>query len=411
MYPLSMRRSMRLLDVSPRAVFPPRSGAGVRIYNLLRHLGRRHEVRGFSHAWSGRLLARPSVDEVRLSPGYREYRYSHPATRLAGEVAKGTWLGQPPMSGIGVHVARPRCLASLLEWAELTLVEFPWQFEHCRRLRPRGPLVLASHNVERRKFPSWAAAAGASVSARPWLRYIEWAEARAAARADLILTVSDNDRREFVDGYGVDPDRVAEVPNGADTEALFPVGPEERARAKTELGLPPRPTVIFAGSKMPPNEAGLDHVRQVSRLSDRFTFLVVGRVAEPAVDGSLVCTGPVEDMSRYFRAADLAVCPIRHGGGTKIKLLESLASGLPTVAFRESLRGLKLRDGDHLLLAESSEAAIVGALDRLLDEPALAERLGRSGAQVVAREYDWRRIADRLESRLAELVDGTRVAA
>src|SRR5207253_11462725 len=127
---------------------------------------------------------RESAEERELTPTYREYRYSSPSAWLALQPGKRAFLRAPVLSGVGLHLSRPRSLSRLLRWADVALVEWPWQFEHCRRKSPEGRFVLACHNVECLKFASWAEAAGRSPSGG-WLRYIERSEANAARRADL----------------------------------------------------------------------------------------------------------------------------------------------------------------------------------------------------------------------------------
>jgi glycosyltransferase involved in cell wall biosynthesis len=238
-----------------------------------------------------------------------------------------------------------------------------------------------------------------------WLRFIERTEARAASRADLILAVSHEDRQAFVERYRVDASRVAVVPNGADIDTYRPVAAEARLAARRSLGLPDRPVVLFAGSDVPPNRAGLSWIHRLAALTDRFTFLVAGPVSGKTTDGCISATGRVSDISICFRAADMSACPVRFGGGTKIKLLEALAAGLPTVAFEESIHGLDVRNEEHLLIEGPDERAWIAALDRLADDRALRERLGRSAAAHVALHYDWARIADDLERVLVRLVE------
>jgi glycosyltransferase involved in cell wall biosynthesis len=120
---------------------------------------------------------------------------------------------------------------------------------------------------------------------------------------------------------------------------------------------------------------------------------------------TLVAPGVVNDLAPYFAASDIAICPIEFGGGTKIKLLESLAAGLPTVAFEESTRGLDLVPGRHLLVVEKDEREIMTALDRLVDDPQLAQSLAGAGRQHVASRFDWKQIAATLELALRRLVD------
>jgi glycosyltransferase involved in cell wall biosynthesis len=163
--------------------------------------------------------------------------------------------------------------------------------------------------------------------------------------------------------------------------------------------------VIYVGGDSAPNWAGLEWVRRLSELTDRFTFLVVGEMSKGQTGGAtFVAPGVVNDLAPYFAASDIAICPIEFGGGTKIKLLESLAAGLPTVAFEESTRGLDLVPGRHLLVVEKDEKEIMTALDRLVDDPQLAQSLAAAGRQHVASRFDWRQIAATLHVALSRLV-------
>jgi glycosyltransferase involved in cell wall biosynthesis len=401
---------MRIVDVSPRVCFPPDQGSSVRTFNLLRELSRAHQVRQFSQAKHGRLSLGGNGDhawsatDLWVTGTYREVRYSKRAAVTVSGAAERSWVGAPVLSGLALELTRPRALRAFLRWAELVLVEFPWQFGYCARQRPDLPLVYASHNVERLKFRSYARAAGVRLRGNAWLGLIERSEAAAVEGADLILAVREQDRREFVDGYGADPDRVVVVPNGADVERYRPVDAEAKAAARQSLGLPDRPTVVFAGSEIPPNRPGLDWVRRLAAAERRFTFLAIGNVAARAsVDGNLVVTGFVRDTRPYLAAADFAVVPVQHGGGTKIKLLEALAAGLPTVAFPEAIEGLAVRDREHVLVAEKRLDSLLETLQRLSGEPALAASIGRQAREYVCSRHDWSRIGKTLERALQQV--------
>jgi glycosyltransferase involved in cell wall biosynthesis len=397
---------MRILDVSPSPVYPPQRGSAVRTYNLLRHLSARHEVQQFSMPRADRFPLWPSLEEANLTPTYRELRFRHPLAHIAHRFGDRAWFKAPLLSGPALEVTRPVMLTRLLRWAEVVLVEFPWQFDYCRR-RSQGRCVLASHNVESVKFSSWADAAEASLTVGPWVRYIERMEARAASRADLVRAVSAEERECYIERYGVNPERVVEIPNGADTERYAPVEPELKAAAKRRLGLPDRPTVIYAASDIPPNRRGADWVRRLAASTDHLTFLAVGegaQVGDPPAN--MIATGLVDDVRPYFDAADIALCPIEHGAGTKIKLLEYMASALPSVAFAPAVAGLAARDGVEVLVAEPSVLGLREATARLADDPTLASRIGRAARKLVLERYDWHQIAHRLDDALETMVDG-----
>ncbi len=401
---------MRILDVSPRVVSPVRRGSATRTFNLLSYLSERHEVRQLSHAQPGIDRVQGRLEAVWHSPSYCEVSYRHPLARL-GEFSERRWVSAPVLSGALLYASSPASLRDLARrWADVVLVEFPWQFEFCRRLGLRGPLVLAAHNVERDKFAEYAVAAGRRGHGSPWLGYIERVEANAVRYADLVVAVSPADRFRMIDYYAADPERVVVVRNGADTRRYAPVDAATRRCLKQELGLPERPAAIFVASDVPPNRAALEWVRRVAgRALDR-TFLVIGAVSAPArTEGNVVYTGLVDDLRPYLGAADLAFCPIQFGGGTKIKLLEALAAGLPAIVFDETIIGLELHHEQQVLVAGKSEEELTAAVARLGDDPALCERLGTAGAAFVAGTHDWRESGHQLEAALSSVCSQRRV--
>jgi polysaccharide biosynthesis protein PslH len=392
---------VRILDVSPRVANPPARGSSVRTSGLLRGLAERHEVIALSQA-----RLRPGGDpeaargRTAVTPSYTELRVAPPLATLATELGARSWVRAPVLSGAGLRFS-PQ-LRRLIGRADVVLVEFPWQLAACRRLAGRTPVVLAAHNVEAPKFADYARAAGSPATARIWLRAIERLERRAVRDADLVLAVSDADAVELRERYGAPAGRVVTIPNGADTARYRPVPPDVRAAARAALELPDRPTVLFAAADVPPNRAGLAWVRRLAARAPGFTFLVTGAICEPARNG-IVATGLLDDFGVALAAADAALCPIEFGGGTKIKLLEGLAAGLPTVAFTEALHGLDA--GDAVLVAPKTEAGLLAALDRVTD-PVVAARMSRHGRDWVVAHHDWRAIARRLDAALQELVAG-----
>src|SRR5680860_237161 len=150
---------MRIADVSPRVVQPPVRGSSVRTANLLLGLAGRHQVRQFSQARLGGSDPEAGRGTLMVTESYSEIRVAPPAATVATELGARSWVRAPVLSGVGLH--RSRSLRRLLGWAELVIVEFPWQYAACRRIRPDLPTVLATHNVEAAKFADYAAAAGA----------------------------------------------------------------------------------------------------------------------------------------------------------------------------------------------------------------------------------------------------------
>jgi polysaccharide biosynthesis protein PslH len=89
----------------------------------------------------------------------------------------------------------------------------------------------------------------------------------------------------------------------------------------------------------------------------------------------------------------------------RLKLLEALAMQAPVVSTCLGAEGVEgLRDGEHCLLADGADA-FARAVIRLLDDPALAQRLGKAGRRLVTQGYDWSAIVPRAEAAYAKLAD------
>jgi glycosyltransferase involved in cell wall biosynthesis len=110
----------------------------------------------------------------------------------------------------------------------------------------------------------------------------------------------------------------------------------------------------------------------------------------------------VADPAPYYRAARVAVVPIRAGGGSRIKILEAFAHGLPVVSTSMGAEGLAVTQGRHLLIADAPED-FAAAVKRLLADRGLAARLAAAGRALIAERYDLDRVAGRIET----LADGT----
>ena len=105
--------------------------------------------------------------------------------------------------------------------------------------------------------------------------------------------------------------------------------------------------------------------------------------------------GFVDDVRPYFQSATVFVCPITEGGGTRLKILDALAMGMPIVSTAFAASGLALQDGRHLLIADTPNDFRERILQLLADSD-LRERLGREAVEVVMHTYSWATIGENL---------------
>ena len=119
------------------------------MFNLLVELSHGHEVRQFSQPQLHEVVRSDFIADVWPTTDYREHQAA--ATSPRPPRSSETALGSGPGRSSAVPAwgaTRPRLLREWLAWADVALVEFPWQFAYCRRAAPALAIVFASQNVE-----------------------------------------------------------------------------------------------------------------------------------------------------------------------------------------------------------------------------------------------------------------------
>jgi glycosyltransferase involved in cell wall biosynthesis len=136
-------------------------------------------------------------------------------------------------------------------------------------------------------------------------------------------------------------------------------------------------------------------------------LVVTGRIPDNCKDlaghPNVCLTGYLDDVRDALEEASVCVVPLRSGGGTRLKILEAWAAGLPVVSTRVGAAGLDgATDGREILLADDPTSFATSVV-RLLDEAATRERLGAGGRALARERYDWASIAQGLERVLLEV--------
>jgi glycosyltransferase involved in cell wall biosynthesis len=174
-----------------------------------------------------------------------------------------------------------------------------------------------------------------------------------------------------------------------------------RAKSEEEAA-----TVLFVGFfRHEPNvEAVLYFVREVLPLLRRqipgARFRVVGAYPPPSLkelaeqDSGIEITGMVDDIAIQYRRATVFVAPILRGSGTRLKILEAMASGCPVVSTAIGAEGLGAGPGE-IRIADDA-AGMAAALAQLLENPSERSEISAGARQFVAERFDWPAIGERL---------------
>jgi sugar transferase (PEP-CTERM/EpsH1 system associated) len=399
---------MRILVLSPYLPWPLYGGNVVRIYGILRELATRGH-------------------EIVLLAGYDgpPLRDDHPVKVLCREVL----FYRPPASA---GRARPvlSALASLFSPLPYTAAKFRGRtvqgsirktleadhfdlilanFAFMAQLIPADlarntPVVLDEHESEGLLWRQYLREGGIAKRAFALLNLAKMGWFQKAVSSRLVAMLSASEREaNFAQTFLPSRVKLWIVPNGVDTDFFTP----------SALEGPPGPSLILcAGFSVYRNrEAAIWFVRQVlPSIRDAIPdvqFWIVGSNPPPEVLQLGECpgvhvTGTVEDVRPYYARAAVSVAPYRYGEGTKLKVLEAMASGVPVVSTTIGCQGLEVRDGEHLLVADTPDA-FTERVVALLRDPTHRREIGTHARALIEQKYAWTKIVDDLEPRLWQL--------
>lgn len=266
----------------------------------------------------------------------------------------------------------------------------------------KRPAVVADwHNVESELMERYASRTGNPAKrlvAYRTAQLLRQAEERLLSEADVHLVVSERER--ILLQKRAPHAEVNVIPNGVDTAAFRTVAAERLFSGSSSLN-----SVLFVGSM--DYHANVDAVtwfaREVwPRIASQFphlVFTIAGRNPGPNVralaSANIRVTGSVDDVKPYYTNAAAVVVPLRVGSGTRLKILEAMAAGVPVVSTALGAEGLDAKDGVQMLIGDTPEG-ISSALSYLLRNPALATALADAGRRLVCTQYDWPLIGEQL---------------
>jgi glycosyltransferase involved in cell wall biosynthesis len=305
----------------------------------------------------------------------------------------------------------PRAEVARLATAGYDLVWFGAldHFVLLRDLLPGVPAVVDYDDVEPVKLRAYLAVAPrdlrgrlrrvkARVDAVAWRRF----ERLAARHAEAVVVCSDLDLARLLSARGVAVPNT--YPDPVTVRQRVPAGPAELLMIANYGYVPNVDAARFAVDEV------LPAVRRVLpdaclHLAGRGADVYMGDLA--TVDGVRV-TGTVPAVRPLLDAAIGVIAPVRYGGGTRLKIIEAFAHGVPVVSTTLGAEGLRVTDGVDVLLADDG-SALAEACVRVATDMALNERLARAGRRLYEAEYQ-PAVADRIVADLVRTVLARRAA-
>ncbi len=393
MIPLQPGRWIAL--VSRAEAFPATTGAGVKLEQTIRQYNRL----GF-HVCS--VTDRPGRYEVHRADGTREIRkFAARIRRRNVFLRRRSRSRRPEFLPHWIYLFyRPifsRDLARKLEHLarihpfELLQAEFPAYAPACARIgrKWRIPSLLVEHNAEFDRLTQQLATnyrTGQDTRIEDWLTRTE---VKACNDCDHVAPVSEVDR-EKLQLAGVLHFKLTVVPLGVDLAAL---SKESRIDLRARLGLPSTTRLLaFHGNfRSPPNLEAIQSLAQriLPGLATRgidAACIAIGPLPSRLTElPGIHFLGPVQDLAPFLLGTDLAALPIVQGGGTRMKLLEYFALGIPVVATSKAVEGIPIQAGLHAVIADDLDGFIEGIVGVFQDRSSIDLAASRKFVE----RYDW----------------------
>jgi polysaccharide biosynthesis protein PslH len=397
---------LNILYVSQMPASPPRFGAQARVHGLMTQLARRHDLTAVMlfdddfDADECRQAMQAYCREVVLVPN------PHGRRGLVKRLLQIRSLTST-RSFERLQVTLPELQESLdqilrSKLFDIVNLEFPYLGHYNLRQAPSGQklpaLVVDSHEIAydlARQFSRAEGSAGRRLYAGANWRKLRREELATYRDADGVYLCSAADERRLLnEAPGVN---TAVIPNAADVEYYQPRPSDPPSDGRT--------LVYFGLLSTVPNIDGVVHFVQdiwprIAEANPKARCKIIGGRPPPSLQAlagpRIELTGFVPDLRPHLAEAAAVVVPLRLGGGTRLKIVEAMAMGKAIVSTTLGAEGIEAVAGRDILL-EDEPTAFADAVNRLLVEPDVAARIGRSARQLVVDRYAWNGAALALE--------------
>ncbi len=391
-----MTDRLRLLWVLPYPPLPVTTGGRRRVGALLRRLSARHEV--FLHC---NLRSEQERDALRDLDDL--------TCKTVGFMRGGKWSIR---AGAGWLLHGKPYLAALNEAGGRVADSIRTSFAGCTfdcihvehyymlaaalsALPQTVPILLSEHGIEYLVAARHAERQGGPLrvlwtkEVRQTKRLEEWAW----RRADRMVTVSDDDRRIVSDL--VPSTDVTVVPNAVELDE-FPFAPGAGTEGCTVAFVG---TYRFFGNVEAARWLLESVMPKVRETVPKARLLLIGEQPPDCLrvnDAWVSVPGWVPSIPEALGEAAVMAVPLWAGSGTKLKVLEAMALGIPVVSTPLGVEGLPVEDGRHVVLADNP-LSFAKALTKLLIAPRLGAEIAGAARQLVERHFSWDRATSELE--------------
>lgn len=388
---------MKILMLTPYVPYPPSSGGQIRTFNLLKYLSKKHQIT---------LVALYKNEEEKIYKKFlapycdRIYLCQRPPKPWTFKnIFRAIFSFYPFLVIRNLSNEAKNLIENLLNNESFDAIHAETFYVMPHIPETEIPVILVEQTIEYKVYQHFLKSLPLAI--QPFLYFdilklIYW-EKFYWQKASIVGCVSTKDE-EVIKKIQTNI-KTALIPNGAGDEMIVKKLPKKNLK---------KPLIIFQGNFnwLQNIEAAKFLVNKIFPLliktNPNINLIISGQNASKInniknskikiIDLSLKETYKVKN---FYQKATIFIAPIFGPGGTRLKILAAMASGLPVISTPTGIEGLEVEDGKHVLIAKN-EKEFVEKIFLLLNNLSFYENLRKNAYQLVLEKYSWKKIANNL---------------
>ncbi len=390
---------MKILMLTPYLPYPPASGGQIRTLYLLKYLRENHEVTLVS--------LYKNEDEKKYAEKLKEYCHEIHLCKRAEKpwqlknILKAVLTDLPFLIVRNFSQEARTLVKRLLEENDYDVIHAETFYIMPHIPATQTPVLLVEQTIEYKVYQHYISPLPIILRWPLWLDIFKlkhW-EKFYWSKANLVATVSEADKEEI---KKLLPDlETVIIPNGAGDEMFVESYPKLDKK---------NPKLLFIG-----NFYWLQNVEAAEYLLHKVFPMLIEKIpnAQLIIAGqnssqklsnnqhkniTIVDLKPDDEqqVKNLYHSSTLFLAPIYGPGGTRLKILASMASGLPVVSTSTGVQGLAVENGKHVLIAENPEE-FVSQISEVISNEKKYKLIQENAFKLAKQQYSWKAIAGKLE--------------